>query len=64
MGASISHFVVPEHRVRGSYFWNEISRAKTQMGHGYSMKWLEHDIDGPLIRVHKITLNNGGRVQF
>ena len=44
-------------------FWNEISRAKTQRGHVHPIKWLKHDIDRPLINMHKIKLNSGGRVQ-
>ena len=45
-------------------FWNEISRAKAQRGHVHAIKWLQHDIDRPLISMHKIKLNSGGRVQF
>ena len=30
---------VPQHWRRPSYFWNEISRAKTQGGHVHPIKW-------------------------
>ena len=40
VGASISPTgFVPQHWRRPSYFWNEISRSKTQGGHVHPIKW-------------------------
>ena len=47
-----------------SYLRNEISRAKTQRGDVHPVKCLKQQIDRPLISMHKIKLNNGGRKQM
>ena len=48
----------------GLYPSTGVDRAKRQGGNAHPIKRLKHDIDGPLISMHKIKLNNGGRVQF
>ena len=42
----------------------EFSRAKTLRGHVHPIKCLKQQIDRPLISMHKIKLNNGGRKQM
>ena len=58
VGASISPTgFVPQHTSRHSYF-----AGKNTRGNAHPIKWLEHDIDGSLISMHKLYSNNGGRV--